>query len=297
MRRPLGWTAVAALALVFALQPAWAQRPPPELPVYGHTLMNGTGYIATPHAFVSRGALFGTATFIAPDAANFDSYTVTRFSGGLALGGFIEAGATIGYVDAFTFFGKLQAVRQTGIFPAIAVGIANLTTADIGRHGIEDLFYDDPQDASSLYAVFTYVVGPGRTSFPSFVTVSGGWGTGIFMKENPQIEGSDRSGGIFGAVTFDFQAGEDAYLRAITEWDGHDLNLGATAWLAGLELTVGVLAVGKGEAEPRLEAGEPFDPTRTFPGQYYNQVKPFVSMTLDFRALGAIPWVWTKDEE
>jgi hypothetical protein len=297
MRRPLGWTAVAVLALLLALQPAWAQRPPPQLPVYGHTLMNGSGFIATPHAFVPKNALFFTATAIPPETPDGDSYVATRLSGGLALGGWIEVGGTIGYGDAITLFGKVQLVRQSGVFPAIAFGVKNLTTADIGRYGIEDPFYDDPQDASSLYGVFTYVVGPGRTSFPSFVTISGGWGTGVFMKDNPQIEGSNRTSGVFSTVSFDFQAAEDAYIRVITEWDGFDLNLGATAWLAGLELTAGILSVGKGEAEPVQQPGEPFDPTRTWTGQFYNQVKPFISLTLDLRALGAIPWVWTKDEE
>ena len=301
MRRRLGLTVAAALALGITLQPAWAQRPDPELPVFGHTLHQGSGYIATPHAFVSEGALFVTATAIAPDdhiafvGAPPGSYTVTRAAVGLALNGWIEVGGTVHTADAYSFFGKLQMVRQTGVFPALAVGIHNLTTVDLGRYGIEDPFYNDFWEASSIYAVFTYVAGPGDTPFPSFVTITGGWGTGIFGEDNPQIE-DEGSAGLFGAVSLDFQAGNDAFLRFVGEWDGFDINVAAVAWLAGLEFTVGALSIGKGDA-PAAPLVPSADPTLTFAGQFYNQVKPFVSLTLDFRALGVIPWIWTQDEE
>ena len=81
------------------------------------------------------------------------------------------------------------------------------------------------------------------------------------------------------------------------EWDGFDLNFGALANLSGLELSVGVLSVGRGDAPEGQDPTEPFDPELTFPGQYYNQMKPYVSLTVDLRALGAIPWIWTTDEE
>jgi hypothetical protein len=102
---------------------------------------------------------------------------------------------------------------------------------------------------------------------------------------------------VFGAVSFDFQAGENTFLRFAGEWDGFDLNVSAVAWLSGLEFTLGALSLGKGDAPEELLPGDPFDPTRAWPGHFYNQIKLFVSVTVDFRALGVIPWVWTTEEE
>ena len=147
----LGSTAAAALSLLVVLQPVWAQRPPPKLPVFGHTLHQGTGYIATPHAMVSQGAFYVTATAIAPDehiafeGAPPGSYTLTRGAIGLALNGWIEVGGTIHRADAYTAFGKLQLIKQQGVFPAIAAGVHNLKLADdIGRYGIEDVYLSLP---------------------------------------------------------------------------------------------------------------------------------------------------------
>ena len=299
MRRRIGSLAVAAFALVIAFQPAWAQRPPPDHPVFGHTLMQGSGFIATPHAFVSHGVLFVTGTAIAPEefAAGFP-YTVTRGSVGLGLGNFIEVGGTVHTIDQYSGFGKLQVIRQGGIFPAMAVGVQNLTTFELGRYGIEDPFYADIQDALTIYGVATYVVGPGGRGFPSWVVLSAGWGTGLFSQDNPQIDPDGvRSVGLFAAVAFDFMAGDDAFIRFIWEYDGFDINASAVAYLAGLEFSAGVLSVGKGGALEPEELTDPLDPTQTFAGHFYNQVKPFVQLTVDFRALGALPWIWTSDEE
>lgn len=301
MRRRTGSTAVALVILLIAPQMAWSQRPPPQLPVLGHTLMQGSGYVATPHALVAKASLYVAGTAIAPEAHALitgveDSYTLTRISAGLALGRFIEIGGTVGSPEGFSFFGKLQIAKQSGAFPSLAVGVQNLTTASLGRYGVEDDYYDDVWDATSLYAVFTYVAGPGRTRFPSWVTISGGWGTGLFYEDNPAIEGTDRSAGLFGAVSLDFQAGDDAFLRFMGEWDGFDINVGAMASLSGIEFMVGALSVGKGERE-EPDPDDPLAPTTSFAGQFYNQIKPFVSLTFDMRALGAVPWIWTKGED
>ena len=303
MRRATGLTAIAAIALVITAQPARAQRPEPVLPVYGHTLMQGSGYIVTPHALVSRSSLFITGTVIAPEGYQptindpRDSYTVARLAVGLTLAKFLEVGAYGGSKNGPGLFGKIQLIRQSGIWPAIAAGVQNVTTANNGRFGIEDDYYDDLAKTTTLYGVFTYVVGPGKTSFPSWVTISGGWGTGLFFENNPQIEDETRTAGLFGAISFDFQAGENAFLRFMGEWDGFDINLGALANLSGLELAVGVLSAGRGDAPDGQDPTEALDPTKTFSGQYYNQLKPYASLTVDLRALGAIPWIWTKEEE
>jgi hypothetical protein len=96
---------------------------------------------------------------------------VTRLAGGITLAKFLEIGLTAGAVDRFSLFGKMQIVRQRSGFPSIAVGVQQLTTANLGRYGIEDEFYDDWFKASSFYGVFTYVVGPGRGDILSWVTI------------------------------------------------------------------------------------------------------------------------------
>ena len=296
MRRTLGSLAAAVFALVFALQPAWAQRPPPEHPVFGHTLYSTTGMIATPHAFASPTTIFGTGTAIVADRAPGDPNTAGRLGAGIGLGGWVEAGGTMFDTDQFGLFAKAQLTHQRGIFPAIALGVVNGTTASIGRFGINDAFYDEWYRATSFYAVLTYVAGPGGRGFPSWVVISGGWGSGIFLEDNPQFEGGG-SGGAFGSVAFDFKAGEGAFIRTIAEWDGYDLNIGATAWLEGLELTFGILSIDEGDAPDPLLPGETFDPTRTEAGVFYNQAKWYASLTLDARVLGKLPWIWTGDEE
>ncbi len=300
MRRPLGTTAIAAFATMFVLQPVWAQRPPPRHPVFGHTLHQGTGFIATPHAFASEGEFFGTGTIVGHDTFDPNNpITFVRAAGGIALGDFIEVGGTVHNRGSYSAFGKIQLVRQRGVFPAIAAGVQNVGNSDIGRFGMEDPFYSDLADQASLYGVATYVVGPGGRNFASWVIVSAGWGSGIFEKDNPAFEEDDGTSGLFGAVAFDFQAAEEAFIRVVTEWDGFDLNLGVVAWLAGLQLTVGVLSADEGDAPVPQLPGDPlpFDPTRTRQGVFYNQAKAFASVTVDARALLKLPWIWTRGED
>jgi len=302
MRRSLGWMAVAASLSLVTGQTAGAQEPPPEYRVFGHTLYQGSGFINTPHAFVNEGAFFASGSLVGADdfdPANPESFT--QASAAIALGRVIEVGGTIHDTDTFSGFAKLQMVRQHGPFPAIAAGVQNVTNKDIGRFGFHpDPFYDDFIDRMVIYGVATYVVGPGDTPWPSWVVFSGGWGSGIFEKDNPALDSDDRTGGFFGALALDFQAARNAMLRAALEWDGFDLNVAATAWLGGLELTLGILSADEDDAPDRaaLPPGTLFDPQRDTPqGFFYNQIKPFVSLTLDLRALGEIPWVWGSGDE
>ncbi len=303
MRRAPGLMAFAFSALVLASQPAWAQRPEPELPVFGHTLQQGSGYIVTPHALVARSSLFVTGTVIAPEGyqpfttSTKGTYTVTRAAGGLTLARFLEVGLYGGSVEGLGAFGKIQLVKQSGVFPSIAAGVQNLTYADNGRYGIEDPFYDDLKKRASIYGVFTYVAGPGRGVIPSWVTISLGWGSGLFFEDNPQVDDDTNSSGLFGAVSADFQAADRAFIRVVGEFDGFDVNVGVMAYLEGMELSVGLLSAGKGEANDPQDPAQPLEVTNTFAGSFYNQVKPYVSLTIDFRALGAIPWIWTGEEE
>lgn len=215
------------------------------------------------------------------------------------MGDFIEVGGTLHNRKTFSGFGKIQLIRQRGIFPAIAAGVQNLSNKAIGRFGMEDGFYGDVIDRASVYGVATYVVGPGGRNFASWVVLSAGWGSGIFEKDNPAFEGDEGTSGLFGSVAFDFQAADEAFIRVVTEWDGFDLNLGVVAWLAGLQLTVGVLSADEGDAPVPQLPGDPlpFDPTRTRQGFFYNQAKAFASVTIDARVLTRLPWIWTRGED
>lgn len=298
MRRRLGWMAVAALAAFLTQQPARAQAPPPEHPVFGHTLHYGTGLIVTPHALVPRSSLFGTLSSVVPENALADRKTIGSGSAGLTLFRFIEAGASIYDLDAYAAFGKIQLIKQRGIFPAMSAGIVNVTDESRGRFGLEDPFYSQFEDRISFYGVFTYVIGPGGRGFPSWVVVSAGWGSGIFLEDNPLFEGSGGSGGVIGSVAFDFQAAEKALIRTSFEWDGFDLHVAATAYLAGLELTIGVLSLDEGDA-PVLTPAQlaTLDPVQADLISFYNQAKPFATIALDIRGLTDFPWIWTGDEK
>lgn len=297
MRRRLGSTAVAAFAVFFALQPAQAQEPPPEHPVFGHTLNYGTGLIVTPHALVPKSSLFGTLSSAVPENLPGDRKTTASGSAGLTFARFIEAGVSIYDIDAFGAFGKIQLIKQRGIFPAMSAGVVNITNEDRGRFGIEDPFYGRIEDRISFYGVFTYVIGPGGRGFPSWVMVSAGWGSGIFLEDNPLFEGNDGTGGVIGSLAFDFQAAEEALIRTTFEWDGFDLHVAATAYLAGLELTLGVLSVDEGDRPELTDNQIAQDPVAADLLTFYNQAKPFASIALDVRALGKFPWIWTSDEE
>lgn len=295
MRRRLGLMAFAALALVLAAQQVSAQAPPPRHPVFGHSLYSGTGNIVTPDAFVSEGFLWGTFSMIVIDDKGIKGLPSenSRASGGVALGGWIEVGGMATSVEEYAAFGKLQLVKQRDIFPAIAVGIQNVSNKELGRFAFLDSDYNAFWDRTAAYAVMSYVVGPGGRSFPSWVVLSFGWGSGTFLTKQDSFEGDDGTGGAFGAVSFDFGAADDAFIRVTTEWDGFDLNLAVSAWLAGLEMTLGVLSLDEGDAPERNDA----DPTTTPKGIFYNQAKAYVSMTLDARVLTRLPWIWTSDED
>lgn len=294
MRRSLGLAATLAFTLALVGRPAGAQPPPPEHPTFGHMLIAGTGLIGTPHAMVPKTSLFATFTAVPFDRVVGNDYTLFSGSAGLTLGRFIEVGATLYHSDAYAAFGKVQLVQQRGIFPSIAGGVLNAGNDGRGRYGIEDDNYDDIDEAISIFGVMSYAVGPGMGRPLSWILFSAGWGTGLFERDNPAFA-NEGSGGLFGSAAFDFRAGDRAFIRAILEYDGFDVNIAATAYLAGLELTLGILSVDEGEALTPPEI-DPADPTRSGRGVFYNQAKGFVSISMDARVLGVLPWIWTTEE-
>lgn len=299
---PRGLAIVLACGLIAIAGPARAQTTldtplnAPQHPVFGHTIMYGSGFIMTPHAFVAEGtSLFGSGVAMITEDVNDDLMTLGRGAVGITLGGVLEVGATsLDALDRWSGFAKLRLLKQSGIFPSLAVGVQNLPAVDsAGRYGLVDPFrVDNLEDAASFYGVFTYVAGPGGTNFPSWVVISGGWGSGLFLKDVPALSEDGHTGGLFGALAVDFQAAEKAFIRVMVEHDGFDTNLGLTAYLAGLEVSVGVLSVDEGSPPVPVGPGEAADPTRQGVGFLYNQTKPFISIAMDIRALGELPWIW-----
>ncbi len=299
MRRRMGFAACAVLiALIWTTAPAEAQRPEPEHGVIGHTMMAGTGFIATPYAQVRPG-LFGTAVAIFPsdfqprsDLAP-ESYTVLRASVGLGLSDWIEAGVTI-HGTAVGAFGKVQVIRQQGFFPGIAGGVQNLVSDGRGRFGIEDPFYDNLKDAATIYGVATYIIGPGGTKIPSWVILSAGFGTGLFSEDNPAIEEDIDLRGVFAAAAFDFMLEEDVFLRFMFEYDGFDINIGAMGWVKGLEVSAGVLSANRNDPPDPPDPLQVVSPTQSFQGSFYNQLKPYVMIGIDIGSIGGFPWIFKK---
>jgi hypothetical protein len=295
MRRSLGSAAVAALALFFASQPAWAQRPEFDHPIFGHSQMGGTGFITTPHAMVSPATLYGTFTLVVPqEVEGEDVWLQHNGTVGLTLGSFLEVGGSMNGLDSYSGFAKVQVLQQTDMYPAIAFGVMNVNTTERARYTVSDWFYTrndrfkDLFETASYYGVATYVAGPGGEKFPSWVIFSGGFGYGPIEDQG--------SGGAFGAIALDFQAAEDAFLRFVFEYDGFDANAAVVAWLNGLEVTVGIVAIDESDPPEPLLPGQLIDVTTQNSWLFYNQAKLYISIALEGRAVAQLPWTWGGGE-
>jgi hypothetical protein len=303
MRRSLGLAAVAALALFFASQPAWAQRPELEHPIFGHSQMGGTGFITTPHAMVSPATLYGTVTLVVPqEVEGEDIWIQHNGTVGLSLGSFLEVGGSMNGLESYSGFAKLQVLQQTDLYPAIAFGVMNVNTTERARYTVSDWFYTkndrfkDLFETASYYGVVTYVAGPGGERFPSWVIFSAGFGYGpVFSKENPLFE-DQGSGGAFGAIALDFQVDDRAFLRFVFEYDGFDSNAAVVAWLDGLEVTAGIVAIDESDPPDPLLPGQIIDCTTQNSWLFYNQAKFYISIALEGRALAQLPWTWRGGE-
>lgn len=309
MRRALGLTVVGWLALALAGPPARAQRVEVEHPIFGHSQFSGTGFIQTPHAMVPPGTLYGTFSMVVPQSVEGqDLWIQHNGTVGLTVGRFIEVGGSMNNWDSYSAFAKLQVLRQTGIYPALAFGVTSVNTTERGRYTLSDWFYvgDSPAEelleTASFYGVATYVAGPGRATSPSWVVFSAGYGFGpIFSKDNP-VFADQGSGGFFGAVAFDFKVGDRAFLRVVGEYDGFDANGGMVVWLDGLEVTLGIVAIDETDP-PETPPPGPVDPRPNFElvrqhaWYFYNQAKLFFTVALEARALGHLPFIWNPQEE
>jgi len=303
MRRSLGLAAIAALASFHTTQPAAAQRPELEHPIFGHSQLGGTGFITTPHAMVSPATLYGTFSLVVPrEVEGVDVWVQQTGTVGLTLGQFLELGGSMTALDSYSGFAKLQVLRQNGLYPALAFGVMNVNTTERGRYMVNDYLYrgdntfEDLFETASYYGVATFVAGPGGERFPSWVVFSGGFGYGpAFSKDNPLFE-DQGSGGAFGALALDFQAAENAFLRFVFEYDGFDSNAAVVAWLDGLEVTAGIVGIDESDPPDPLLPGQYDLPIEQNGWLFYNQAKLYISITLEGRALAHLPWTWRGGE-
>ncbi len=157
-------------------------------------------------------------------------------------------------------FGRLSLVRLEDHGVALAVGARLLSSPDFGdgadrapgRLGGADVRLRDPiagRDVSTevtAYAVASVTLrGLDSDALPRHdVTVSGGWGSGMFRGGDllPWYEFAD-SEGWFGGVALHVALAEHRLLNLIGEWNGFDVNVGAQLDLGGLRLGAHVLGL------------------------------------------------------
>jgi len=162
--------------------------------------------------------------------------------------------------DLVGAFGRLLIFRPEDHGIGLAVGGRFLTTPDFGdgvdrapgRLGGADIRIRDPiagEDVGTertVYAVASATLrGLDSDGLPRHdVTVSAGWGTGMFQGGDrlPWYEFAD-SEGWFGGVALHVEVGEHRLLNLIGEWNGFDVNLGAQLDLGGLRVGAYVLGV------------------------------------------------------
>ncbi len=201
--------------------------------------------------------------------AGFAVYSVEDSSGTAAtefsLGTFLEAGifnrAQIGatYISKGGISGtaRVMLMRETIRSPGIAFGCENITgEKNYEAYTRNDSLYDYGRSQNfSIYGVvtkdFSYLL-----SLP--VCVSLGFGTGRFVQESGSGDaGENPIPGLFGSLMFRPSRASEV----VVEWDGRDLNIGATYGIAS-----GVfLQLALAEVEQHFRSDDVRDPTD--PGQ------------------------------
>jgi len=162
--------------------------------------------------------------------------------------------------DVVGAFGRLLILRPEDHGIGVAVGGRFLSTPEFGdgvdrapgRLGGADIRLRDPiagEDVGTevtLYAVASATLrGLDSDALPLHdVTVSAGWGTGMFQGGDrlPWYEFAD-SEGWFGGIALHIEVGEHRLLNLIGEWNGFDVNVGAQLDLGGLRVGAHVLGV------------------------------------------------------
>lgn len=278
-RKPLA-LALGILCGAVGAGPAEAQVKQ-ERPSFGRSLLYGTGMIVTPTAAVPPSKLNLSGTASAYFAEQAGGGTTVNEAGAVTIGlfGLIEGGISVYSPEDGAAFGKLMIVHGNPDFPALAVGVLNLTNRQVGRFGNRDVLYDEALDRIVGYAVATHTVAPSEDDRPIWLEFTAGWGSGFFTKDNPAFTGELSTSGVFGSVALDFKIGRDHFLRFMLEHDAWNVNVGALLMVGGAELSAGVLALDGAT-----------DPAKA--GRQENLLRPYVALTLDASVLRRWPLIW-----
>jgi len=266
---PLLGAAMMACAASSALR---AQNEP-----YPATLYFGTGLINTPVAWVSprtADVWLNTSAKNLPSIPNSSAMTfMTRMNSNISIDTHWGGRASLGAVaysqnPEWGFFGQLLAVRQGDFaqyMPSLAVGIRN-----VGKYKHEDRFligedirlngnqydhvvddrYKDFNTANTVYGVATEEFALGSKPGANALSLSVGWGNGLFRDDGGLGSAYNRRGtiasGLFAGARFVAHPSLNTTLTVMAENDGWDYNAGVlldwrglTAGVYGTELEEG----------------------------------------------------------
>ena len=223
----------------------------------GYTELYGSGMITTPHSFIPT----GEQDLFVIIGASFPQIGGSRTAneGGSAVfswRGRAEIGVAAYSTKDFGVPAKVQVIAPGPSGLSLSAGFLNLipTSDDIGRQG--DLtspnVYDNYLKRSTPYAVGSFA--RRALNSPVGFVFSLGWGYGTFYVENPEYSTKGYSYGIFGAAALDAVASPGVVFRLTLEHDGWDTNAAGTLLLHSVEVTLGVLAIDEGGAEPNSSA-------------------------------------------
>jgi uncharacterized protein YhbP (UPF0306 family) len=220
-----------------------------QRPNFGSTLFWESGLINAPAAYVSPVSGDMTMNFarlgldsaalpsrLAKGASYNISFSgsafgraelgVSVFSGDLKFGGFAKV----------MVWDQVDGMWRQGLMrwlPSVAVGIRNVGTQKSLNRLAMTGSTTNLNTAMTLYGVATrtFIMAAGENNMRprSQVSVTGGWGNGLFSDDGQlgtdYAKGS--TGGVFGGVTFDMATGPYSTLALIAEHDAWGVNAGA----------------------------------------------------------------------
>jgi len=266
----------AAMMVCAASSALRAQNEP-----YPATLYFGTGLINTPVAWVSSR---NADVWLNTSAKNLPALSgmgfMTRMNSNISIDTHWGGRASVGAVaysqnPEWGFFGQLLAVRQgdfAAYMPSLAVGIRN-----VGKYKHEDRFfigedirlngnqydhvvpdrYKNFNTANTVYGVATEEFALGNKPGANALSLSVGWGNGLFRDDGDLGSAYNRRGtiasGLFAGARFVAHPSLNTTLTVMAENDGWDYNAGLLVDWRGL--TAGVYGTELEEGGGRNASG------------------------------------------